>query len=164
MEVLFPLVALPANQGTEVGWSGTFTGFKKLMEIGQSGSWTSSGVARLLYTSMTRRTSSRLSGFSQVRTHLGNSWDWEALPNKWSWSSLPNPAMWPLSRSRRGRQSLPCGTSTFSRLKSLRLGVLTIQTTAPTACYTIMTPPPPLWSTLKQIAFSWSPRSHIPWA
>ena len=52
-------------------------------EAGQSGSGISSRVMRLLYTCTTQKPSSSLqSGFSQVRAHLWNSRDWEALPKQ----------------------------------------------------------------------------------
>ena len=71
----------PRNRGG-VG-SGAFTCFNNLTEAGQSGSGTSSGVTRPLYTSMTRKPSNSLqSDFSQVRAHLRNSRDREALQNK----------------------------------------------------------------------------------
>ena len=64
--------------------------------------------------------------------------------------------MWPLFYSRRGRQSKPRGTWTFTCPRSPRLGEHTVQAPAPAACCsTMMTQvpvlPPPLWTTWSQL-------------
>ena len=69
------LRSLGSHQLTEerggVGWSGAFICFGNLMEAGQSRSWTSSWIMRLLYPSTTwKPSSSPQPGFSQVKGHL----------------------------------------------------------------------------------------------
>jgi len=79
---------------------------------GQSRSGTSPRVTRLCLPVCLRNKQQSTVWLSQVREHLWNSRDHEAVLNRWLQFSSPNPDMWPLSHSWNGRQSKPNDIST----------------------------------------------------